>query len=303
MPPLFMRAESYINRKTREPEYSATGYYISEKYDGQRAQWDPEHNRLISRFGNIITCPDWFLACFKGLTVPIDGELFMGYGNWDLTGLFRQLKPDEDLWKRVKLMLFDIADPTAGTFLKRREQLERLYKDRNWGATGFIELVNIKQMQNDKEIQEVFKAVVARGGEGVMLNSPLHTYCDGKTSAILKYKQVMDEQCIIVNYKMGKGRHYGKLGSFVVHPIENGQQFASREFCLSGMNDHIRETYLQTHPIGTILNYRCSEMTKDGKPKHPVYLGLGNLRCRCTIPPPIGGKPQITLKVKVKAKL
>ena len=35
MSPLFMRAESYLNRKTRKPDYSATGYFLSEKFDGQ----------------------------------------------------------------------------------------------------------------------------------------------------------------------------------------------------------------------------------------------------------------------------
>jgi DNA ligase-1 len=298
MSPLFMRAESYVNRKTRQPDYSATGYFLSEKFDGQRAQWDPISKRLISRYGNTITCPAWFLGHFHGLTVPVDGELFMGYGNWDLTGLFRQVHPDEGLWRRVKFIVFDIADTMAGTFIERRAKLESLYRERGWG--GCIELATIKQVHSSAEIKEEFDKVIARGGEGVMLNSPLYTYCDGKSTGILKYKHVMDEQCLIVNYKMGKGRLEGKLGSFVVYPIENGQPQKQREFSLSGMNDAVRESYVHTHPIGTVLNYRCAEMTKDGKPKHPVYLGIYRGTCM-KVPPAetIHTRPKITLKAKM----
>ena len=292
MSPLFMRAESYVNRKTRQPDYSATGYFLSEKFDGQRAQWDPIQNQLISRYGNTITCPAWFLGHFHGLTVPVDGELFMGYGNWDLTGLFRQVNPDEGLWRRVKFIVFDIADTSAGTFIERRAKLESLYRERGWG--GCIELATIKQVHSSEEIKEEFDKVIARGGEGVMLNSPLYTYCDGKTAGILKYKHVMDEQCLIVNYKMGKGRLDGKLGSFVVYPIENGQPQKQREFSLSGMNDAVRESYVHTHPIGTVLTYRCAEMTKDGKPKHPVYLGIYRGTCM-----KVPTRPKITLKAKI----
>jgi DNA ligase-1 len=271
-----MRAESYINRKTQQPEYAASGYYISEKFDGQRAQWDPGKQCFISRYGNTINCPQWFLNYFSGLKIPIDGELFMGYGNWDLTGIFRSQRPDETLWKKVRLILFDIADSNAGTYEARRLKLEDLNLKWNWegASSGHVEIVPVRRAESRKDIEEEFKRVTARGGEGIMLNSPYHLYHDGKNSAILKYKQVMDDECVIVNYKMGNGRLAGKLGSFVVHPIEDGQPIKSREFSLAGINDAIRANYKHTHKIGTVLHYRCAELTKDGKPKHPVYLGI-----------------------------
>jgi DNA ligase-1 len=292
--PIFMRAESYINRKTRQPEYSATGYYMSEKFDGQRAQWDPVHKQIISRYGNIVNCPTWFLKYFEDITEPVDGELFMGYGNWDLTGIFRAQKPDEELWRHVRFMLFDIADPVLGSFVTRRAQLEKLYV-LHWSDKTHIELASIRIASSRQDIDEEFQRVIARGGEGIMLNSPHRSYSDGKTSAILKYKQVMEEECVIVGYKMGNGRLSGKLGAFLVHPIEDGQTFKAREFSLSGMNDHIREVYQRSHPIGTILHYRCAEFTKDGKPRHPVYLGI----CHKPVTKQQPSAPKkITLKLK-----
>ena len=292
--PIFMRAESYINRKTRLPEYSATGYYISEKFDGQRAQWNPDSQQLISRYGNTINCPMWFLDNFQGLTDRVDGELFMGYGNWELTGLFRTIKPDEELWKKVRFIVFDIADLNGGTYEVRRKRLSRLFHERGWDKVPQIELVPIKVADSRKMIEEEFNKVIARGGEGIMLNSPYHLYHDGKTSGILKYKNVMEEECVVVGYKMGNGRYNGMLGSFIAHPIDDGKPIKSREFRLSGMNDSIRASYKVTHPVGTLLHYRCAEFTKDGKPKHPVYLGI----CRrpvlaLTVDPPPMISPSI----------
>jgi DNA ligase-1 len=279
MAPIFMRAESYINRKTQQPEYTASGYYISEKFDGQRAQWDPSKQCFISRYGNIISCPEWFICHFRGLTIPIDGELFMGYGNWDLTGLFRTVHPDEDMWKKVRLILFDIADVTAGTYEVRRKSLEALFLKWNWEATGQVEVVPVRRVESRKDIEEEFKKIIALGGEGVMLNNPFRHYSDGKTSAILKYKQVMDDECVIVGYKMGNGRLSGMLGSFIVYPIVDGKPLKAREFSLAGINDSIRASYKHTHKVGTVLHYRCAELTKSGKPKHPVYLGI----CKKTV--------------------
>ena len=269
MVPIFMRAESYLNRKTQLPEYSANGYYITEKFDGQRAQWDYETGNLISRYGNKINCPIWFLEKLRGLKCAVDGELFFGYDTWDLTGLFRSSRPDDALWKRVKFMVFDIADPNGGTYMERRKRLERLICD-----DEHIKLVPYVIAVNRSMIEAEFKNVISRGGEGIMLNNPHYMYRDGKCAGILKYKKIMDDECVIVGYKMGNGRLNGMLGSFIVHPIEDGQPISSREFSMAGINDHIRANYKHTHPIGTLLHYRCAELTKSGKPKHPVYLGI-----------------------------
>ena len=40
------------------------------------------------------------------------------------------------------------------------------------------------------------------------------------------------------------------------------------------MDDAIRSTYKETHPIGTIISYECSGKTDKGKPRFGRYLRI-----------------------------
>lgn len=56
-----------------------TQYLVSEKYDGVRAVWDGK--QLISRQGNVIHAPAWFVQDFPN--TPLDGELWLARGQFD----------------------------------------------------------------------------------------------------------------------------------------------------------------------------------------------------------------------------
>lgn len=272
MIPVFMRANNYLDKKTGNPTIVPNGWLLSEKYDGQRAQLDPKKYRLISRSNNIITAPAKFMAWFKNVPVPLDGELYLGYGNWDLIGLFRA---DEDpatacLWNKVTFMVFDIADPSLGDFATRRCKLEALFAKFFTLPDCPVRLVHITPVTTSAEVRREFDAVISRGGEGVMLNCKHGKYQDGKSNSVLKYKKSMDDEAVIVGYKIGST---GQVGSFVVFPIENGQIQKAREFSIAGMTADMKANYQRIFPIGTQISYRCYELSKDGKPKHPVLIG------------------------------
>lgn len=266
-----MKALSYIDKKTSKALYSVTGWSMSEKFDGQRAQWDPDKLQLVSRYNNVINAPAWFLDRFKDITVPLDGELFMGYGNWNLTGIFRaksEATENDGLWRHVKYQVFDIPDTEAGTYEERMRYLE----SKEWIPP--LVLVERQVVVSRSLIDTVYKDILQRGGEGLIFNNPASFYRDGRASCILKYKPVMDDECIVVGYNPGKGRNTGKLGSFIVHPIDDGTPIKQGEFSISGISDHIRSNYKKTHPLGTIIRYSCCDYTKSGKPRHPTYLGI-----------------------------
>lgn len=103
-----MLAHQYMPHRSK-----VGGYYISEKLDGTRAFWDggisrgvptiqvpyanimhpktgklkkkikPIATGLWSRYGNPIIAPDWFLNLLP--CMPLDGELWAGRGNFQLT--------------------------------------------------------------------------------------------------------------------------------------------------------------------------------------------------------------------------
>jgi DNA ligase-1 len=275
MIPVFMRAENYLNRKTGMPTVSPVGWLLSEKYDGQRAQLDIVNHRLVSRSNNIVNTPPAFMDWLKNIPYPLDGELYLGYGNWDLTGIFRSSEDPSlsPLWKKVTFMVFDIADPMLGDFATRRKKLEDIFAGSFGQADCPIKLVPIKPVLTADEVKTEFDAVIARGGEGLILNCKHGKYQDGKSSYVLKYKKTMDEEAVIVGYKIGST---GLIGSFVVFPIENGVIMKSREFSIAGLTNEMKQNYQRMFPIGTQISYRCFELSKDGKPKHPVMIG----KCR-----------------------
>ena len=86
-----------------------TRYWVSEKLDGVRARWDG--SALHSRRGNRFNAPPWFVEGFPN--VPLDGELWAGRGTFEmLSGIVRRTRPDDDAWRRVRFMVFDLpADP------------------------------------------------------------------------------------------------------------------------------------------------------------------------------------------------
>ena len=156
----FMKALSYVDKKTRQPLYSPIGYFLTEKLDGQRAQWDPVAGQLISRFGNVINAPETFISHFRNITFPLDGELFMGYGNWGLTGIFRSKDNKNPLWNKVQYRVFDLPDPSVGTYLDRMQFLDKQT------FTGPISVLPRRLVANRGEVQTHYKEIIARGGEG-----------------------------------------------------------------------------------------------------------------------------------------
>ena len=56
--------------------------WMSEKFDGIRAYWNCKI--LISRHGNKILTPSWFIEEFPKEEITLDGELWMGRGTFEL---------------------------------------------------------------------------------------------------------------------------------------------------------------------------------------------------------------------------
>ena len=56
-------------------------YWISEKLDGIRGRWDG--SKLITRNGNIINAPTWFVKNFPQQTM--DGELWLARNSFSKT--------------------------------------------------------------------------------------------------------------------------------------------------------------------------------------------------------------------------
>ena len=105
-----------------------TGWWVNEKYDGLRGYWDGRN--LWSRKGQAIAAPDDFLAELPR-DVPLDGELWMGRGQFEETLSTVLSQTLDERWKRVKFMVFD-APRVPDSFEQRMELLRKTLPAGKW---------------------------------------------------------------------------------------------------------------------------------------------------------------------------
>ena len=265
------------------------GWWASEKWDGYRAIWDGKEFK--SRSGKTFEAPMWFKSIMPP-GIAIDGELWLGRGEYESCGILRRNKPKkfseihawEESWKiaEIKFKVFDLLTPSFKdvVFEERMRELKKIVNARNtcMSELGLGDLDNIieytkqTKITSSDNVTKIAQAIIAKGGEGIMLRKPLSLYEPKRSSTLLKIKEKNDMECIIVDYKLGsKGSKYQNLlGSFKCALLDN----SDITFFASGMNDEIRTNYKTSHPINTVITVTYQSLTKNGKPRHPNYLRI-----------------------------
>jgi DNA ligase 1 len=241
-----------------EEEHDPTGWWMSEKLDGVRAYWDGK--QFLSRNNNIFYTPDWFS---KGLPDrPLDGELWIARKKFDFTsGLVRQ-QSKSDEWKQVRYLIFD-APEVLGPFEERLEFLNRSIPSWKTAYAAIHEQVICNGV--DHLVSELDR-ITQLGGEGLMLRQPGSVYERTRSTTLLKVKKFLDAEATVVGYEAGAGRHKGRVGALVAR-FGNGKEFKVG----TGLKDKERDN----PPVkGSVINVKYQELTKDGIPRFPVYVGL-----------------------------
>jgi DNA polymerase beta len=132
-------------------------------------------------------------------------------------------------------------------------------------------------IESEEQMEGIYRTIIEKGGEGIMLKDPDSFYENKRSNYLLKYKPSFDEEAIIVDYKLGKGKYTGILGGFICKPLLNMDTYhlidkdEQHEFSISGMDDEVRNEYKETHPIGTVISMTHSGKTDGGKPRFARY--------------------------------
>jgi DNA ligase-1 len=282
------------------------GWYMSEKFDGQRAIWDG--SKFVTRGSSsgeprvYPYVPIWFIALMPP-GIALDGEFFIARGKFSqTTSILKTKLKDEserkkkdnskmDLgkrWLEVKYQVFDT--PTNEPFEKRLKDLELIVQERCkvWNLIelppylkkGKCPLVLTKQylIKSMDQLYTYYDELVSNEAEGVMIRAPKIPYLPKRTKLMLKLKPEEESECIIVGYVPGKGQFENMLGSFSCKLITNGV-LIDKFFNVGGMKRSIRMNYNKKnseeyHPEGTIITFKYTEMTPDGIPRFPRYKGI-----------------------------
>ena len=234
-------------------------YWVSEKLDGVRAYWDGE--RLLSRKGNPINAPPWFVEHYP--RVPLDGELWMGRGAFErLSGAVRRQVPDDAQWRGIRFMVFDLPS-SPGIFDRRLQRLREMFETI---ASPYLALVEQFRVADRAELMETLDRVVAGGGEGLMLHRGSSLYTAGRGDDLLKLKAHEDAEAVVVGHLPGKGRLTGMLGALLVETPE-GLRFRLG----TGFSDEERRN---PPPLGATVTYKYYGRTRNGVPRFASFLRI-----------------------------
>ena len=234
-----------------------TNWWMSEKFDGVRCWWDGDE--FVSRLGNTFRAPRWFTENLP--RTPLDGELWMGRKLFQQTvGVVKKFNPVDAEWKGVKFMVFD-APTHPGVFEERVEHLKVT-------LTGipYVEVVDHIPCKGIDHIKRSLKGVQSMGGEGLMLRAPKSKYEAGRSNTLLKVKEFFDAEGTVTGYEPGKGKHKGRVGALLMMS-DWGEPFSVG----TGLSDRERGN---PPAIGSRVTYRYQELTKDNKPRFPVFVAV-----------------------------
>ncbi len=239
------------------PDRSSQGFWVSEKFDGVRAIWDGRVLRF--RSGRVLSAPAWFLAALP--LTPLDGELWMGRGQFDrLSGVVRKAVPDDEAWRAVKYLVFDVPGHAA-PFNERRGLVQSTVQ-----AARAPWLVSVTQetVQDAPALQARLQEIVRDGGEGLVLHRSDAPWRSGRTDALYKFKPEPDEEGRVVGHQPGKGRLQGQTGALLLQ-LQSGQRFALG----AGLSDALRR---DPPPVGAWVTYRYRDRTPSGLPRFASFL-------------------------------
>ena len=66
----------------------------------------------------------------------LDGELWLARGRFEaLSGIVRKTEPQDDEWRQIKYMIFELPD-APGTFAERAQRIKEIVADSAVAAVG-----------------------------------------------------------------------------------------------------------------------------------------------------------------------
>ena len=232
-------------------------YWVSEKLDGVRAFWDGK--QLISRGGNIIAAPAWFVADFPAQA--LDGELWLDRNKFaEILSIVSKHQPIDSEWQTIGYYVFELPD-AAGTFTERIRAMQAIHQQQN---SPYLKVVPQFRVANKAELFAKLSELEQLGAEGLMLHHQDALYKTGRSSDLLKLKTYQDTEAEVIGYRPGRGKYQGMVGALIVRTPE-GKEFAIG----SGLTDVLRQTPPE---IGTVITYRYNGYTNNGIPRFARFL-------------------------------
>lgn len=282
-----MLAQSYNKHATRHLKYPC---YVQPKLDGLRCIATKVNNevKLYFRSGKeIITMKHIVndLQSVMGEGDIFDGELYLhGKEFNEFTGAIRANKNlNSEITKEIKYCIYDF--PRIGKLKENASYKDRFECDALPGmGSNSLQIVRTPEIQCFDEAMDLYKEFIEEGYEGIMFRNINMPYEQKRSYNLLKYKEFVDEEFIIVSAEEGKGILAGHVGSFIckIEPNRILKDIGGKSFKFGNKEGKIKAKmkgktkylkYLFNHPeeyLGKPLTITYQNLSKDGIPRFPV---------------------------------
>jgi DNA ligase 1 len=232
------------------------GHLVSEKLDGVRALWDGRTLRF--RSGAPVMAPAAWLAGLPA--VPLDGELWLGRGRFDeLSGVVRRARADDRAWRDLRYQVFELP-AASDRFAQRADALQALCQRQGFEA---LRALPQQPVADRAALQRRLDAVVAAGGEGLVLHRADAPVATGRGPWLWKHKPLHDAEALVLDHLPGQGRLAGQVGALRVRS-DSGVVF--------NIGTGLRDADRAAPPaVGQRISYRHRGFTPAGVPRFASY--------------------------------
>lgn len=191
---------------------------VQPKLNGVRAMWYPPDKVFVSRQGKVFPkhiIPHLYEQ-FHDYRTHLDGELYTPNMSFqDICGVLGQhrLKAHKD-HEQINFHLFDI--------LSDQPALVRSNKLADDSPSEFKIVPTTLHFITPQFLTDALPAYLKSSYEGIMLRDPNRPYITGRTTALIKVKQLCYLKVQILGVLEGAGKFYSALGALrVFDPITN----------------------------------------------------------------------------------
>ncbi len=286
-----MLAKPFQNNAERHLKYPC---YVQPKLDGLRciATKDKKGVQLWFRSGKEITTmghivDDLDLIMREGDI--FDGELYIhGEDFNNFTGAIRANKNlNPKIAEKINYHIYDfprINGYTEEYTYKRRLQEFRFYYSPFILNKFRISFVLTALIIDFDEAMVDYENFIKSGFEGIMFRNTDMPYEQKRSYNLLKYKEFLEEEFIIISIEEGKGILAGHVGAFIcrIEPNRVLKDIGGKTYKFGNEQGIIRAKmegtfkvlkYLFEHPeecLGKPLTIKYQNLSKDGIPRFPV---------------------------------
>jgi ATP-dependent DNA ligase len=279
-------------------------YVLQEKYDGTRGMLYKVGDKVtgfISRYCDTdftINFPEIVKEAkfIKANQCVLDGEITFFDSNKNPFFLTAGAVPSTKKKFLVRYMVFDIIeyDGQRVTNLPLTMRLELLKKII---PPSLKHIKVIKTYTDPKKFPTIYKTIVKRKGEGVMLKKKDSKYIPGSRDEWVKVKKEQSEDCVVAGITHGLGRRKKTFGALILGQYDKTGKLIYVGNVGAGLSDAMLKEFLKTinampeapNPFGVKVNYvkkfvkpslivevKAMERTSYGRLRLPVFLRVRN---------------------------